>query len=73
MLIYGPFRFADRPLAPSNIAFDEFLRSRDPASGLRDFETLVDLASEAGFGAPEVTAMPANNHLLVFRLRGNPL
>ena len=37
-LVYGPYRYRDRPLEPSNLDFDRALRMRDPASGVRYFE-----------------------------------
>ena len=34
---YGPYRYADRVLEPSNEAFDDWLRMNDPVSGIRDY------------------------------------
>lgn len=53
--------------APSNEAFDESLKSRNPEWGLRDLETVAALARDNGFSGPEVTEMPANNLSVVFR------
>jgi Ser/Thr protein kinase RdoA (MazF antagonist) len=44
----------------------ESLRERDPAWGLRDLGEITGLAAEAGFGAPEVIEMPANNLTVAF-------
>src|SRR3989344_2654005 len=41
---YGPYRYADRPLEPSNEDFDKWLKARDPVSGVRDFEAVDVLA-----------------------------
>lgn len=68
LAVYGPFRFAEAPLAPSNAEFDAWLRARDPSSGIRDLDDLTAQARACGFGDVEATAMPANNHLLVWRL-----
>ncbi|WP_293794881.1 DUF938 domain-containing protein [uncultured Bosea sp.] len=65
--LYGPYRRPDRPLEPSNAAFDESLRSRDPAWGLRDLDALAALGATNGFEAPEIIEMPANNLSLIFR------
>ena len=65
LILYGPFLQADIPLAPSNAAFDESLRSRDPRWGLRSVETVRDAA--LGFALDRVVQMPANNLTLVFR------
>lgn len=65
--LYGPYRRPDRPLEPSNAAFDESLRSRDPAWGLRDLDAVAALGATNGFEAPEIIEMPANNLSLIFR------
>jgi SAM-dependent methyltransferase len=67
LILYGPFRRAGHPLEPGNAAFDASLRERDPAWGLRELAAVAALAAEAGFGAPEVIEMPANNLSVVFR------
>lgn len=69
LILYGPFRRPGRPLEPGNAAFDESLRERDLAWGLRDLGAVTALAAAAGFGAPEVIEMPANNLTVVFRKR----
>lgn len=67
LFLYGPWRFEDRPFAPSNEAFDRSLRARDPAMGIRSFEAFEEEASMAGLLHEETIAMPANNHVLIFR------
>jgi SAM-dependent methyltransferase len=67
LFLYGPYRRAGHPTAPSNEAFDRDLRARDPAWGLRALEDVAALAARHGFGAPEVVEMPANNLSIVFR------
>ncbi len=66
-LQYGPFNYGGRYTSPSNEAFDASLRNRDPASGIRDFEAVNELARDAGLEFVEDNAMPANNRLLVWR------
>jgi hypothetical protein len=67
LYLYGPYRRASVATAPSNEAFDRDLRGRDPSWGLRDLEAVAALAEHAGFSAPAVTEMPANNLSVVFR------
>ena len=69
LFLYGPFRRDGAHTAPSNAAFDESLKARDPAWGVRDLEAVAAVAAEAGFGPPEVITMPANNLVVVFRRR----
>jgi len=66
LFMYGPFLEADVPTAPSNLAFDESLRARDAAWGLRRLEDVTALASRHGLRLAERIAMPANNLTLVF-------
>lgn len=67
LILYGPYRRAGVPTAPSNEAFDADLRGSDPAWGLRCLEEVA--AAAEGFGAPDIVEMPANNLTLVFRRR----
>ncbi len=67
LYLYGPYRRSGVPTAPSNEAFDQSLRSRDPAWGLRVLEDVADLAAANGFSTPEVVTMPANNLSVIFR------
>ena len=67
LVLYGPFREAGVPTAPSNEAFDADLRRRDPRWGLRCAEEVGRLAQAHGLALAERIAMPANNLTLVFR------
>ena len=64
---YGPYREAEVPLAPSNAAFDESLKARDPAWGLRDREAVTAAAKAEGLALTRRVEMPANNLMLLFR------
>jgi len=61
MYVYGPYRYADRPLEPSNEDFDRWLKARDPVSGVRLFKDVNRLAEQNGFVLAGDRAMPANN------------
>ena len=65
--IYGPFKYQGQFTSASNEEFDRFLTQRDPFSGIRDFEAIEQLATQAGLTLISDTAMPANNQLLVFK------
>lgn len=67
LILYGPFRRPGRPLEQGNAAFDESLRARNPDWGLRELDAVGALAAEAGFGAPRVIEMPANNLTVMLR------
>ncbi len=67
LFLYGPYRQKGRHTAPSNEAFDQDLRRRNPAWVVRDLEGVADIAGEAGFGSPAIAQMPANNLAVLFR------
>ena len=70
LFLYGPYRRGGQHTAPSNAAFDADLRRRNPAWGVRDLEAVAELAASAGFEAPTITPMPANNLCVLFRRSG---
>jgi Protein of unknown function (DUF938) len=67
LYLYGPYKREGFATAPSNQAFDQSLRDRNPTWGLRDLEAVIALARSVGFLAPVITEMPANNLSVVFR------
>jgi hypothetical protein len=70
LALYGPYRRGGLHTAPSNAAFDEDLRARNPDWGVRDLEAVAALAATHGFAASRVVEMPANNLTVVFRRQG---
>lgn len=64
---YGPYLEAEVPLAASNAAFDESLKARDPAWGLRDRDEVAAAAKAEGLALTWRVEMPANNLMLLFR------
>ncbi len=69
LAIYGPFNYGGHFTSPSNARFDAWLKARDPASGVRDFEAVDALAQAQGLALAQDFAMPANNRTLVWRMR----
>jgi hypothetical protein len=67
LYLYGPFRQAGLPTAPSNEDFDLSLRSRNAEWGLRDLGDVVAEAGTRGFSLDRVVPMPANNLSVVLR------
>ena len=66
LILYGPWIDETAETAPSNLAFDQSLKARDPRWGLR---TVGDFAGEArlrGFVLADRRRMPANNLMLRF-------
>ena len=67
LILYGPYRRAGVPTAPSNEAFDASLKARDPQWGLRQVEDVEAEALRNHLHLERVVEMPANNLTLVFR------
>ncbi len=63
-ILYGPFNYNGNYTSDSNKRFDSWLKSRDPKSGIRDFEALNKLANEANLSFVEDFDMPENNQIL---------
>jgi cyclopropane fatty-acyl-phospholipid synthase-like methyltransferase len=67
LAVYGPLNYGGAFTSESNAQFDQWLKARDPVSGVRDFEVLCTLAARAGLALEDDHAMPANNRTLVWR------
>ncbi|MBC8445360.1 MAG: DUF938 domain-containing protein [Rhodospirillaceae bacterium] len=69
LYLYGPYRIDGAHTAPSNQAFDESLKSRDPEWGVRDLADVKAEAAANGLDFVETVQMPANNLSVIFRKR----
>ena len=65
--LYGPFNYNGNYSSDSNRRFDTWLKDRDPASGIRHFEELDELAYANGLTLETDHEMPVNNRLLVWK------
>ena len=66
LMLYGPYKYNGQFTTESNAAFDQWLKDRDPASGVRDFEAVIATAQCSGLTLAQDHAMPANNQMLIF-------
>lgn len=67
LCLYGPFNYNGKFTSDSNARFDVWLKSRDPRSGVRDFEALNALAEAQGMTLLIDIEMPINNRTLVWQ------
>jgi hypothetical protein len=67
LFLYGPYLEREVETAPSNLTFDQSLRGRNPAWGLRWRHEVEALAQASGLAMEARIPMPANNLSLVFR------
>jgi cyclopropane fatty-acyl-phospholipid synthase-like methyltransferase len=70
LCVYGPFRYGGRYTSESNASFDRYLRTRDPASGIRDAEWVDALATQQGLRLEADHPMPAHNQMRIWRRGG---
>ena len=66
LVTYGPYLEDGVPTSPGNLAFDQSLRERNSAWGIRRLEDVALEAAKAGLKLLARHAMPANNLLLVW-------
>jgi cyclopropane fatty-acyl-phospholipid synthase-like methyltransferase len=64
--LYGPFNYHGRYTSDSNARFDDWLKARDPHSGIRDLDDINSLAAAADLQLVRDHTMPVNNRLLVW-------
>ena len=66
LVIYGPFNYNRAYTSASNESFDQWLKTRDPLSGIKHFEDIELLAYENGMRLVTDYEMPVNNRILHF-------
>jgi len=67
LILYGPWLSDEIETAPSNLAFDDDLKRRNPDWGLRRVEDFAAEAQSRGLAFVDKRPMPANNLMLLFR------
>lgn len=67
LILYGPWIVEGEDTAPSNLAFDADLKSRNPDWGLRSVGDFAGQAQRHGLVLEDQRAMLANNRMLLFR------
>ena len=68
--LYGPFNVDGQFTSESNARFEQWLKSQNPRSGIRDQAELDELAKKAGLTRIATYEMPVNNNILVWEKTG---
>ena len=68
LLIYGPFNEDGVYTSEGNASLDDWLKSRDPDSGIKDRAEFEAVAGDYGLTPVNSHPMPANNQLLHLRM-----
>ncbi|QZD95969.1 DUF938 domain-containing protein [Qipengyuania gelatinilytica] len=66
LILYGPYFEDEVEPAPSNLAFDESLKARNPQWGIRKVADMDAIAARTGFERTFRVEMPANNLILIY-------
>ena len=69
LMLYGPFFRKGKLTSESNLNFDQSLKLQNPAWGIRDLDSVNEIAFENGFEQDEIFEMPANNLTVIYRLK----
>ncbi|WP_434687525.1 DUF938 domain-containing protein [Pseudanabaena minima] len=67
LYLYGAYKQNGKHTAPSNADFDASLRNQNPEWGVRDLESVIDVAVAQNLVLQTVKPMPANNLSVIFR------
>lgn len=66
-ICYGPFNKQGQFTSDSNERFEQWLKDRDPKSGIRDIDDLKKLAAQQAIILIDEIEMPANNKILIWQ------
>lgn len=67
VMIYGPFNYNGNFTSDSNARFNDWLKQRNPNSGIKDFEWCNKLAQKSGLQLIDDIDMPQNNRILIWQ------
>ncbi len=67
LYMYGPYKQKGEHTSDSNAAFDQGLRSQNPAWGIRNLEDVIEAAQAQQLQFQKTVSMPANNLSVIFQ------
>ena len=67
LLLYGPFKIANKHTSQSNYLFDSSLKLQNDLWGIRNLEEVTDEAKKNGSFQEGIITMPANNFSIIYR------
>jgi hypothetical protein len=67
LVLYGPFKIANKHTSQSNYFFDNSLKIQNNLWGIRNLEDITDEAKKNGFFQEDIIRMPANNFSIIYR------
>ena len=67
LMLYGPFKIANKHISQSNDLFDSSLKMQNKLWGIRDLGEVSKEANKNDFIEEELIRMPANNFSVIYR------
>ncbi len=67
LILYGPFRIANKHTSKSNYLFDNSLKMQNDLWGIRNLKEVSEEGKKNGFFQEDIIGMPANNFLIIYR------
>ena len=67
LILYGPFKIANKHTSKSNYLFDNSLKIKNDLWGIRNLEEVTEEAKKTGFCQEDIISMPANNFSIIYR------
>ena len=67
LMLYGPFKIANKQTSRSNYLFDNSLKMQNYFWGIRSLEEVTFEAKKNGFFQDKIICMPANNFSIIYR------
>ena len=68
LFLYGPFFRNDNKNSEGNFIFDQSLKLQNPLWGIRNLDSVNEIAFKNGFVQDKIFEMPANNLSVIYRL-----
>ncbi len=67
LIVYGPFNYNGGFTSESNRQFERWLKQNNPASSIKHFEVVNNIAVHSGLKLFDDIGMPANNRILIWQ------
>ena len=69
LMLYGPFFRNNIVSCESNLNFDKSLKLQNASWGIRNLDSVDEIAFEYGFEQDQIILMPSNNFSVIYRLK----
>ena len=67
LILYGPFKIANKHISQSNYFFDNSIKAKNSLWGIRNLEEVSYEAKKNSFCQQNIIMMPANNFSIIYK------